>query len=305
MDRMTQDGAMHEHLNRECWGARAQDAPPEGPWLQAFDSSTAPAGADARLTWLLRTIEAEIIPRLMLAHQTMPLRLQAGELMPPTIGHEDVAAFAALALTQQAGAVVAHVEGLRAAGMALDTVYLDLLAPAARHLGELWEADLCDFTQVTLGLWRLQQAMHELSPSFHNEPAFPVQQRRVLLAPAPGSQHTLGLFMVAEFFRRAGWEVWAESATALADVASAVRAEWFDVVGLSVGVDAQIEAVSSAIVAVRKASRNASVGVMVGGALFASRPELVAVVGADATAADAPQAVVQAENLMALRERRC
>jgi len=84
-----------------------------------------------------------------------------------------------------------------------------------------------------------------------------------------------------------------------------VRAEWFDVVGLSVGVDAQIEAVSSAIVAVRKASRNASVGVMVGGALFASRPELVAVVGADATAADAPQAVVQAENLMALRERRC
>lgn len=305
MDRTTQDGAMQEHPSRECWGGRTPEGPPSGPWLQPFDAALPASGADARMTWLLRTIEAEIIPRLMLAHQTVPIALQASEVLPPTIGPEDVEAFAALALTQQAGAVLAHLEGLRGAGMALEAVYLDLLAPAARHLGKLWEADLCDFTQVTLGLWRLQQAMHELSPTFQTDAARPVRRRRILLAPAPGSQHTLGLFMVAEFFRRAGWEVWAEPATSTADVARAVRAEWFDVVGLSVGVERQIDALSSAVLAVRKASRNKDVVVMVGGAIFAGRPDMVAQVGADATAADAPHAVVQAETLLALRERRC
>lgn len=305
MDRMTQDGVTQEHPNRECW-SRDPEHPPSGPRLQTFDAAPETAGADSRMSWLLRTIEAEIIPRLMLAHQTAPFPPQPGEALPANVQPEEVVAFAELALSQRAGAVLAHVEGLRATGMALDTVYLELMAPAARHLGKLWEADLCDFTQVTLGLWRLQQVMHELSPTFQNEAAFTVQRQRVLLAPAPGTQHTLGLFMVAEFFRRAGWDVWAEPDMSADDLARAVRTEWFDVVGLSVGVERQVDALSSAVAVVREASRNKAVGVMVGGAIFASRPELVAQVGADATAADAPQAVAQAEALMtALREQRC
>ena len=84
------------------------------------------------------------------------------------IGPDEVSAFAAIALNSDAVVATAHVETLRAKGLGLECIYLELLAPAARHLGELWEADLCDFTQVTLGLWRLQQVMYDLSPAFQN-----------------------------------------------------------------------------------------------------------------------------------------
>jgi methanogenic corrinoid protein MtbC1 len=62
---------------------------------------------------------------------------------------------------------------------------------------------------------------------------------------------------------------------------------------------------SSLIGALRAASLNPSIGVMVGGQLFAAHPERAGAVGADATAADASQAVVQAEELVALRKKRC
>ena len=304
MDRMTQDGMLQDHANRECWTG-AQEALPPGAWMDQLRPADQAEAATARMTWLLRTIEAEIIPRLMLAHQTAPFPIPLDDAQPPTLGHDDVVAFAALVLAQQASAAITQIESLRAQGVALEVLYLDLLAPAARHLGELWEADLCDFTQVTLGLWRLQQVMHELSPAFQNEATYTVQRRRVLLAPAPGSQHTLGLFMVAEFFRRAGWEVSAEPASSAADLVAAVGADWFDVIGLSMGSELHVESVAAAIVALRSASRNPAVGVMVGGAVFVAEPGLVAVVGADATAADAPQAVAQAESLVAERGKRC
>lgn len=304
MDRMTQDGMMQEHANRECWGG-AQEALPTGAWMEQLKPADRADEATARMTWLLRTIEAEIIPRLMLAHQTARLPILIDDCSPPTLGHEDVVAFAALVLSQQAGAAMAQVEALRAQGVALEALYLDLLAPAARHLGELWEADLCDFTQVTLGLWRLQQVMHELSPAFQNEATYTLQRRRVLLAPAPGSQHTLGLFMVGEFFRRAGWDVSAEPAASAAELEAAVGRDWFDVVGLSIGTELQVEALTAAILALRKASRNKAIGIMVGGAIVTSDPGLVAVVGADATACDAPQAVAAAETLVARRGKRC
>ncbi|HEY5281904.1 MAG TPA: cobalamin-binding protein, partial [Polyangia bacterium] len=204
------------------------------------------AGAHARMSKLLRTIEAEIIPRLMLAHRTNSLELMSCEVASSTIGRDEVLAFASLVIAQPAEMAIAHVEARRAEGVPLEAIYLDLVAPAARHLGELWEADLCDFTQVTLGLWRLQQVMHELSPVFQNETDCEARPRRALLVPAPGSQHTLGLFMVSEFFRRAGWDVWGEPTTTT-DLAAIVRAEWFDLVGLSVGSECGLEGLSSLI----------------------------------------------------------
>ena len=56
--------------------------------------------------------------------------------------------------------------------------------------------------------------------------------------------------------------------------------------------------------ALRRASRNRAIGVLVGGPLFIDHPELVARVGADATAIDGGQAPIQAQNLLALLARR-
>jgi hypothetical protein len=60
---------------------------------------------------------------------------------------------------------------------------------------------------------------------------------------------------------------------------------------------------SADLAEMRKASRNSRVSVMVGGPAFCDHPEFVARVGADGFVSDLRDTMVEAEVLMALRER--
>ena len=53
-----------------------------------------------------------------------------------------------------------------AQGMALDTLYLQVLAPAARLVGQWWQADSVDFAHCTVGHSHLQDLLVEFSPQF-------------------------------------------------------------------------------------------------------------------------------------------
>lgn len=248
---------------------------------------------------LVRMIEAEIIPRLVLARRATG-GSRDGSPCQASLGSDQVNEFARLVLTHDAAVALSLVDGLRARGVPVERLYLELLAPAARRLGDLWTEDLCDFTEVTVGLGRLQQVMHELSPAFRNECAQREHGRCILLAPVPGEQHTFGLWMVAEFFRRAGWNVWSLPLGTAQEMAALVRREWFAVVGLSAACSSRIDGLAAAIRMIRRSSRNRAVGIMVGGPLVLSQPDLVPLVGADATAVDARQAILQAQDLLAL-----
>jgi len=277
------------------------------------DFKGAPSGNDRQLSAgervnrLLRAIETEVIPRLVLAQRSMvrpAARTLYGVEAP---SNDEISHFANLVVARDFPVAAAYVEGMRARGNSVESLFLDLLAPAARLLGEMWSADACDFTQVTVGLCRLQQVLHELSPAFQTEAQRDLAARspehRVLLAPIPGEQHTFGLYMVSEFFRRAGWDVATGTARTGRELESMVRAESFAVIGLSMSHERYLDRLSSLIRDLRRHSRNRAVGVLVGGPLFVRNPELVALVGADATATDGREAVRQAEDLLALLPR--
>ena len=86
--------------------------------------------------------------------------------------------------------------------------------------------------------------LRDLVPVFHAEVAPRPEVRRALLVPAPGEQHGLGLQIVAEFMRRAGWQVWCgvpESRQVMLDM---VREEWFALVGLSTACTNRLESLS-------------------------------------------------------------
>jgi MerR family transcriptional regulator, light-induced transcriptional regulator len=277
------------------------EEPPFRPGLAAKPRLVAGSDArDQRLAQLARAIELEVVPRLVLARRAAPSGQpsHARDAWTPRV--EDVTEFAGLVLAREAVVASSYVEAARARGASAETLYLELLAPAAWHLGELWTADLCDFTEVTVGLCRLHQVLRELSPSFQDEGGHQAHGRRALLVPVPGDQHTFGLVMVAEFFRRAGWDVWSGPPASAGELVGLVRNEWFAVVGFSTSCDTRLEALASGIHAVRRASRNPSVGVMVGGPVFVEHPELATLIGADATAIDGRQATAQAESLLAL-----
>jgi len=256
---------------------------------------------DHRFTQLVSTIEGEIIPRLMLVHRSATDIPAARSGIAAIPSPEEVAELAKIAVEQNADAALAYIEAIRARGISFDTLFLDLLAPAARHLGESWDADLCDFTQVTIGLWRLQQILRTFGRAFEND--YPEHGSRALLVAVPGEQHTFGIFMVAEFFRRAGWDVYDAPVPTNDDLLEVVRSEAFDIVGLSAGRPVRQEGLASLIRAIRRISLNRSIGVLVGGPAFKIQPELATLVGADATAVDGREAVTQSQDLIRLLAR--
>ena len=280
------------------------EVPPNGP--PAVRPGIMPMRSTQRHSQarLVRAIEEEVIPRLVLARRGASKTASSAAPDGSVPGTAEVLKFARLVLTADAAAANAYVTALHARGTPVETLYLDLLAPAARHLGDLWCADACDFATVTVGLGRLQQVLHELSPAFNGELEHREHGRRALLVPVPGEQHTFGLLMVVEFFRRAGWDVWSGTKGSGYDPVRLVRSEWFAVVGLSVGSETRIDALSTGIRAIRRASVNRDIGILVGGPIFIAHPELVARVGADATAMDGGQAALQAENLLTLLPHR-
>lgn len=248
---------------------------------------------------LFNTVENEIIPRLMLLHRSeAQTRGGDGAL---AISADDVVAFTERVIASYESAAE-HVENLLDSGAALETVYLQLMSGAARRLGDLWNADEVEFTDVTIGLSRLQRLLHGLSENGLpiREPAATIGQ--ALFVPVPGEQHTFGLNMVSEFFRASGWDVYGDPPASPEALIELARIRWFDVMGFSIGGDRRIEPLATLIRAIRKTSRNRSLRVMVGGPLLLARPQVAVLVGADATAPDARQAMLAAERLLVRRD---
>jgi methanogenic corrinoid protein MtbC1 len=286
-------------VERTSWqdGARSRVRLQPRERSRAFESCD--LGGD-QIGALARAIQAEVVPRLQLARNGQA-RIEPGRQSGPSPDSAEVEEFANLVPGSDERPPSAFIERMRLRGMSLETVYLKLFAPAARWLGTSWEADRLTFSEVTLGLWRLHQLVRNLSLDFHNEVKHPINGQQVLLLPAPGEHHTFGLLIVAEFFRRSGWNVSSGPFASEAEIARTTRGDWFSIVGFSVSRDDQIDAVASGIRAVRSASRNRAVGILVGGRVFVEHPEFVQRVGADATAVDGRVAVLQAQNLVAMR----
>lgn len=256
-----------------------------------------------RVAVLARTLETDIIPRLLLAHRGTIAAAYVDRGPSGAPGPEDVGTLTGLAMRADLPAALSYLEGLRSRGIPIERLYLDLLAPVARRLGVMWEEDECDFTTVTIGLSCLHQLVREYSPAFILRTPRAEPDRRVLLAPAPGEQHSFGVLVVEQFFRGAGWDVWSGAGVDRLEILEAAQRIWFGVAGFSLACDDHIGDLAMLIRDVRRASRNAGLGILVGGPLFVERPDLVSLVGADATAADGRQATLQAETMLALLGR--
>lgn len=244
---------------------------------------------------MARLIEGEIIPRLLMAHRSdRPASVPA----TPLIGPVDAEAMASMTLKLEGFALVAHVDDFLDRGVTIESVYLDLLAPAARTLGTWWDQDVCDFVDVTMGLWRLQQVVHELGARLPEADVRTRADRRALFTVPPGDQHSFGLVMIEEFFRRAGWRTWSAPDAGVSALCEIVGRQWFELIGLTVSNEDHLAGLPDLIGQIRRASQNPAVGVMVGGPLFSDSPQLAERSGADATASDGRSALLAAERLV-------
>lgn len=226
---------------------------------------------------LRRTVEGELLPRLLLQHRSGPV--------PPTLLARVDAVHPGelnrfIDLLRQPDELLAEgfVWDRVEAGASHRSVFEDLLAPAANRLGTLWEDDTCDFVEVTLACARLQRTVRRLS-AFHRARRSTPRRGRALVCGVEGDQHTLGAVLVAEVLAQEGYAV-----ILGAPFEPDPRIGAFDLVAISV---ARVDRWPETRERVRRArTRHSGARVIVGGGGVQRDPAGAATVGADGSAVD-------------------
>ncbi len=277
--------------------ARQCDVAAETLTASAFDVQP---DAERMRRRLAGVVEAEILPRLMLVHRGRAAPPPATPDRQPT--PDDIARVCDLLLSRTEGDLTLHLLRFLDEGLTLESVLVELLTPAARELGRLWEDDTCDFIEVTVALGRLQAVARDLCARYGDDSVEP-RGRSILMLPCPGETHVFCLAVLAGIFRESGWDVTTAGQDAGVDPAELVAGDWFDVVGLTLSCDVLVPRLSQTIASLRRASRNPSLRILVGGPYFVRHPDQVSAVGADATAEDGRLAPLISESLLEMRSQ--
>jgi methylmalonyl-CoA mutase cobalamin-binding subunit len=239
-------------------------------------------------TPLRQALVSHVIPQLI----DTTVRVYAKKTMLPA--HSVALGQACLSLDH--AAPEAYARSLLAQDFDIESLYQDTIPETARLFHDWWEADDIDFIQVTNGIFRLEELVYSLSAEFVMglQKPKPAASFSALLVRPPGSQHSLGLLLLSQYFKRYGWQVFSANQFTEEDMAVAVRSEWVDILGISVSEDRQIPALKKTISRLRKQSGNPHMLVMAGGPLLRSQPNLADLVGANLSCLRADQAHTQA-----------
>lgn len=196
-------------------------------------------------------------------------------------------------LSPNAAAAQACARQLMAQGLDMETLYVQTIPQAARLFHDWWALEQIDFVAVTQATFQLEELVYALSVDF-------IMANRgehragsgfsALLVNTPGSHHSLGLLILSQFFKRYGWQVISSNQFSAADMTTAVRSEWIDLLGLSISDERQMAAMTQLIVKLRRVSSNPHVQIMVGGPLLRCVPDLAEQLGADFSSLHADEA---------------
>ncbi|MEM1413908.1 MAG: cobalamin B12-binding domain-containing protein [Myxococcota bacterium] len=205
---------------------------------------------------LKAVVEKHVLPRLLRNHPPM-------KLAEPTPDPTQVQALADIASSDDLPQALAFVDDLMVKGLGLEGALLELVAPAARLLGEQWHEDVRSFTDVTFGLGTLHRLVSRLDERGERAGT---PRGAVLLRTRPGEQHTLAVAILAAILRADGWD--AELALGWRDealIAEVARAP-YHVVGLANPKGGELREHARLIERLRRHSARQPVLVVLGGA---------------------------------------
>ena len=233
-----------------------------------------------------------------------PLREAARQGLPVgprLVGGTSFVGKSALDLVQINNLAQACLQGLDAArqvvfgwqrqGQSLEDIYLQGIMPCARMLGDWWCSDRLDFALSTIASSHLQQLLHDFSNEFLQDTPRQQTAWSLLLMTEPGAQHSLGLLMLSEFFKRAGWNVTLGVPLDVAEFSRMFQSDWFDAVGVSVSTDRQLDVLADVLPTLRQTYANENVCLFVGGPMALRAPECLKGLAAEVVSEEAPATV--------------
>ena len=271
---------------------------------KTFQSNLGELDNAEMMQWLNKTIESEIIPRLLMGHNRESANDQGGdEACELDVKQTEIVDFCQTLIDGPVEECFSFIERMQKSGHSLISLYVNLIPASTRRLQTLWENDENSFTEVTIALGRAQNLIHQLSPIFVNQNYFSDFQGNAFLLNVPGSQHTLGILMLGEFFKLAGWNTTVEIEISSDELKDRIGLQACDLVAISVSTEAQWDTMEALVKDVKKFSKNKDVLTMVGGPLFDFKPELISACSADVCTLTAEEAIKKVSDLLSKRTR--
>jgi MerR family transcriptional regulator, light-induced transcriptional regulator len=269
---------------------------------KTFQSSLGELDSADMMQWLNKTIESEIIPRLLMGHKLESAN-QVSDILTNNIEvkQTEIVDFCQTLLDGPIADCFTFIDQMQKSGHSLISLYMNLIPASTRRLQQLWETDENSFTEVTLALGRAQNLIHQLSPAFMSQGKLSEFQGNALLINAPGSQHTLGILIMGEFFKLNGWNTTVEIETSSAELKDRIRSQAYDLLAISISCEDQWGTMETLLNEVKKASKNKGILTMAGGPLFDFKPELIQECSADICELTAEEAIKKVSDLIAQR----
>ena len=179
------------------------------------------------------------------------------------------------------------------AGTNVRDLYLYVLQPAQREVGELWHRGAISVAEEHYCTEATASVMVQLQPYFQRTPR---NGRHLLAACVAGDLHTIGLQMVADFLAYDGWEVsYLGADTPISNIRDMVVAQGVDLLLLAASLPQHVPLLRELVASLRRNLATSHVRVVVGGHIFVHDAALWARTGADAwitSATDAVRAVL-------------
>lgn len=239
----------------------------------------------APLTWTLKDL---VIPKL--------LQVAGTEHSGLTLTDQQSLLLAKACLSAPSSEIKSCVLNMIGQGLVLEDLFLQTIPSAARRFHDMWAADEIDFVAVTQASYCLQELVYNLSADFvlGGPQCGGLSSYSALLVNTPQSQHSLGLLILSQYFKRYGWQICGDTTWREPDMLITVRSCSIDLLGISVSDDKQLAYLKKLIVNLRKTSLNPGLLVMVGGPLLGTQPHLAQWLGADFSCLQADEAQLTA-----------
>lgn len=182
------------------------------------------------------------------------------------------------------------VEQLLAAGMPPGELMTIWIPTVARAFGEGWANDSRTFSDVSIGVARLQGWLRDLEED-QAETDFAFRDApEILLIIPKGSQHTLGAMIATSMFRRLGALVRMSMGEEPRSVGQVVRRGNFELVAISAAGSECLDFLASLVNSIRTGIAPAP-AVVLGGEILNVNPDAAALIGADHATSDPKEAL--------------
>lgn len=155
----------------------------------------------------------------------------------------------------------------------------------ARHLGCAWADDTAAFTDVTIGVARMQSMLRELGRDWTSNTCAVQGGATVLIVLPDGEQHSFGVMLLAGQLRRQGISVRLEVGTPAATLRKLVQEKSFDCAMISVACEEKLDHCKAVVHALKQGS-DGQLWVAIGGPLLDRPVDVLGRTGADIATCD-------------------